>query len=337
MSIFADAIVIGAGIAGLTAARILTEAGIDVLVIDRGRTVGGRVATRRIGAELIDHGAQFFTVQDDAFRSHVDEWIEEGLVFEWSKGFNQSSLHEPEARQMPHYAVRGGMNTLARHIAAPLNQIQVGTEIITITEDDGYWILQDKRGQIYNCKSLIVAIPAPLALDLLDAGSTRLDDDDYDALARITYSECFCGLFWVDGRVTLPDPGAVYRRNANIIWIVDNRQKGIATEQTLITVQASQQYSRQMWNAPDERLLNALKLELATYMDSNATIREAQLKRWRYARPLISHTERCLYAKSHLPLLFTGDGFGEGRIEGAYLSGIAAGQRALMDFVNIPS
>jgi renalase len=334
-SIFVDVIVIGAGIAGLTAARILTEAGVDVVVVDKGRSVGGRVATRRIGTGLIDHGAQFFTVTDASFFSQVDEWIKEGIVFEWTRGFNQSSLHEPENQGMSHYAVRGGMNQLAQHLAQPLTNIRVGTQIITATEDDGSWILQDTSGQIYTCKSLIMAIPAPLALDLLDAGSTRLDDDDYSALARITYSECLCGLFWVDGRVTLPDPGAVYRRNANIIWIVNNQQKGISADQTLITVQASQQYSRQMWNGPDDRLLNALKMELSVYMDSDTTIREAQLKRWRYARPLISHDEPCLYAKSSIPLIFAGDGFGEGRIEGAYLSGVVAGQRALSDFVNI--
>lgn len=337
MGIFVDVIVIGAGVAGLAAARILMESGIDVLVVDKGRDVGGRVATRRIGNGLIDHGAQFFTIHDETFRQQVEQWLNDGIVFEWTQGFNRSSLHLPEQQGMVHYAVRGGMNALARHIAEPLLKVRTGVQIITVTEDDDGWILQDSQGQFYICKSLIMAIPAPQALNLLDAGSTYLYEDDFEALAKITYSECLCGLFWVEGRVTLPDPGAVYRTNSNIIWIVDNHRKGLTKHETLITVQASQQYSRQMWNGPDDRLLNALKTELSIYMDSNATIREAQLKRWRYARPLVSHPEPHLYAQTTLPLIFAGDGFGEGRIEGAYLSGVSAGKRLVMNLAKIVS
>ncbi|NIR36133.1 MAG: FAD-dependent oxidoreductase, partial [Actinobacteria bacterium] len=50
-------LVIGAGMAGLTAARLLTDRGADVLVVDKGRAVGGRMATRRVGDAAFDHGA----------------------------------------------------------------------------------------------------------------------------------------------------------------------------------------------------------------------------------------------------------------------------------------
>ncbi|MSO32728.1 MAG: FAD-dependent oxidoreductase, partial [Ilumatobacteraceae bacterium] len=58
-------VVVGAGIAGLTAARALSHAGHSVIVLDKGRSVGGRMATRRIGDATVDHGAQFFTVRSD--------------------------------------------------------------------------------------------------------------------------------------------------------------------------------------------------------------------------------------------------------------------------------
>ena len=45
--------VVGAGIAGLTAARAL-DGNHDVVVLDRGRSVGGRLATRRMG-DAVDH------------------------------------------------------------------------------------------------------------------------------------------------------------------------------------------------------------------------------------------------------------------------------------------
>ena len=66
-------VVVGAGLAGLVAARALADDH-EVVVFDKGRSVGGRLATRRIGAARLDHGAQFFTVRGDDFRRQVDDW-----------------------------------------------------------------------------------------------------------------------------------------------------------------------------------------------------------------------------------------------------------------------
>ncbi len=49
--------IIGAGMAGLTAARHLVADGHPVAVFDKGRGIGGRLATRRAEAGTFDHGA----------------------------------------------------------------------------------------------------------------------------------------------------------------------------------------------------------------------------------------------------------------------------------------
>ncbi len=58
-------VIIGAGVSGLIAARTLQASGVRVKVLDKGRGVGGRLATRRSGVGVFDHGAQFFTVCDE--------------------------------------------------------------------------------------------------------------------------------------------------------------------------------------------------------------------------------------------------------------------------------
>jgi monoamine oxidase len=52
-------LVIGAGMAGLTAARILVEAGRPVTLLEAGSRVGGRIHTIRDGNEVIELGAEF--------------------------------------------------------------------------------------------------------------------------------------------------------------------------------------------------------------------------------------------------------------------------------------
>ncbi len=55
-----DVVIVGAGLAGLAAARELSIHGVDVAVLERGDTVGGRVRTDRIDGLQLDHGFQLY-------------------------------------------------------------------------------------------------------------------------------------------------------------------------------------------------------------------------------------------------------------------------------------
>ena len=50
-------VIIGAGVSGLLCGKRLTEAGHSVLLIDKGRNVGGRLSTRRTNGAIFHHGA----------------------------------------------------------------------------------------------------------------------------------------------------------------------------------------------------------------------------------------------------------------------------------------
>jgi phytoene dehydrogenase-like protein len=56
----ADVVVVGAGLAGLSAARRLAAAGVDVLVVEAADAVGGRVATDAVDGFLLDRGFQVY-------------------------------------------------------------------------------------------------------------------------------------------------------------------------------------------------------------------------------------------------------------------------------------
>ena len=56
-----DVVVVGAGLAGLAAARILTAAGIETCVLEASDDVGGRVRTDVVDGFLLDRGFQLYT------------------------------------------------------------------------------------------------------------------------------------------------------------------------------------------------------------------------------------------------------------------------------------
>src|ERR1044071_753725 len=86
--------VVGAGIAGLAAARVLHDRRHDVRVFERAPIPGGRCATRVItaielprglsGELAFDHGAQYFTVRDDRFSLIAAEWERDRVIGKWT-------------------------------------------------------------------------------------------------------------------------------------------------------------------------------------------------------------------------------------------------------------
>ena len=329
-----DGLVVGAGLAGLLAAHALRQRGLRVLVVDKGRSVGGRLATRRLGPGQADHGAQFFTVRTAEFQAWVDRWQAEGLVFTWATGWSDGSLAPAAFDGPPRYAVQGGMNALAKHLADGL-EVQNDLRLIAVQAAPDGWQAIAETGQRYAARGLLLTPPVPQSLTLLQAGAVPLAATDRAALARIRYAPCLAGLFWVDRPPLLPEPGALQRPGNDIPWMADNRRKGISPDATIITVHAGAEPSRRLYEAADAKALALLSEGLQPWLAPGTRVLEAQLKRWRYALPTVLHDEPALRASGLHPLVFAGDAFGGPRVEGAALSGLAAGQ-ALADALADP-
>ena len=326
----ADVLVVGAGISGLMAARSLVDRGYSVQVIERGRSVGGRLATRRIG-ELgqADLGAQFFTVRSETFRRHVDGWLAENLVYVWGTGWSDGSIKRTHSDGHPRYVVRDGMNGLAKHLAASLN-IVLDRLVTYVGFQNGNWQLRDSDGETYRGRALLMTPPMPATLELLSASAISLHPDDNDQLRRIQFGPCLCGIHEIEGEIDMPEPGAVQNFHSEVYWVADNHAKGIS-KSTIITSHANAKFSRQNWDASEADIIRELESSVQPYLKPGANIVSTQLKKWRFSVPLTTYPHEFMFARD-LPLLaFAGDAFGgRGRVEGAFVSGVAAGN-ALAD------
>jgi monoamine oxidase len=68
-----DVVVVGAGMAGLTAARALAEAGLRVLVVEAQERIGGRILTQHVAGEAIELGAEFIHGRPPELWALIDE------------------------------------------------------------------------------------------------------------------------------------------------------------------------------------------------------------------------------------------------------------------------
>lgn len=320
-----DVLVIGAGIAGLMAARRLTLAGLHVMVVEKNVTAGGRLSTVRLDPGLADSGAQFFTVRTREFQQEVDNWLEAELVYEWSRGWSDGSLLTTPVDGYSRYAARGGFSSLAFELAQEVD-VQYSTRLVSLSRVDKWWQVRAVSGAEWHCRAAILTSPVPQSLELLENGRIRLPDSDLLALQSIQYAPCLSGLFRVEGQVNLPRRGALQRPGEAISWIADNQQKGISPDARVLTVHANRQASEWHWSLSDASILSWMSGEIAPWLEAGTRISGLRLDRWRYAVPIEVYPARCFVADIDGLLVFAGDAFDGPRLEGAVLSGWAAAE-----------
>ena len=311
--------IVGAGLSGLVAARRLTAAGRSVRLIDKGRSVGGRLATRRTGNATFDHGAQFFTVRSPEFAELVAQATAASVVYEWCQGFDAEG--DGHAR----HACHGGMNALAKWLAADLDVITASQTIaVTAGPDTAGWTMRQADGTSVASDALVLTAPVPQSLALLDAGGVSLDPAVRAELDTVRYFATLALLVTVGGDPAIPEPGGVQLPETEpFTFVADNQRKGISAAPA-VTLHANHAYSAARYDDdPDE--VRAELLELAGPWLGEATVIEAQLKKWLYAGPIEPLPDECIVTTAAgAPLVFAGDAFGGPKVEGAARSGMAA-------------
>jgi predicted NAD/FAD-dependent oxidoreductase len=286
-------------------------------VFDKGRSPGGRLATRRIGAATLDHGAQFFTVRTAEFESQVAAWRERGLVDVWHHG-----LDEP-ADGHPRFRAAGGMNRLARDLAAGLD-VRCDSLVFAVHRVASGWEVVLDDASVHHADAVVLTCPTPQSFALLFEVGVDVPMD----VIRADYDRTIALLAVLDGPSAVPAPGAVQRADTDapdgaaiFSFVADNAAKGISAAPAL-TLHASPTWSEAHWDADAAETHRALLDAAATYV-GDARVVESQVKRWRFATPRRTWPDPC-WVSPEGTLVLAGDAFAGPRVEGAYVSGLAA-------------
>jgi renalase len=302
--------VIGAGVAGLACARRLANAGRTVTLFDKGRAVGGRLATRREELAAWDHGAQYFTVRDPAFGRLVEQARMAGQVERWRPRWPGG---EQEERDL--WVGVPGMSALPRWMARGLDVVP-GVRILWLSRQSSTWTLTDDRGTGFDgFDFVVVATPAPQAAALA-AGHSPLAE----AAAAVRMDPCWAVMAAFERRVDAP-VDADWSPDRVLPWFARNNSKPRRGGLDAWVLHADSAWSREHLEDDASRVRSALLGRLAERLSLTLPpVATVEAHRWRYARVGEPLGEACLLDRG-AGIALCGDWCLDARVEAAFLSG----------------
>ncbi len=309
--------VVGAGIAGLTAARRFAEANADPMVFDKARRPGGRSSTRRAQELSFDHGAQYFTCRDRAFEHLVSDWCQRGVAARWDAPIiTLANGVRGEARgESARYVGVPGMSALARDLAADLD-VACEQRIERIERSAGRWRVISDAGRIFDgFDAVVIATPAPQAVPFL-AGLPQLAA----RVAAVEMQACHAAM------VAFAEPfgvdfGGAFVAESPLSWVARNGTKPGRPDGECWVLQTTPEWSTAHLDASSETitaaLLEALGAALGRALPPSTHRASHQ---WRFARSEPPLGQAFLWDPDAC-LGVCGDWAFGGRIESAFSSG----------------
>jgi renalase len=302
-------VVVGAGLSGVAAARTLQDAGVDVLVLERARHVGGRMASPRTDDRVVDTGASYFTVADPAFEAVVQDWQRRGLARPWTDTFQVADDGELTPKPGPmRWAAPGGLRTLVEDLARGLDvqeqtvrRIEVGPAVDGRPAD-----------------AVVLAMPDPQARRLLgpafQAEAAALNDP-FEPVLALTARWAAAAWPAFDGAFVANDP--------LVSWIADDGRRRDDFAPVLVA-HSTPEFAAEHLEAPQEAA-PLLELAVRDVLGIQTAAVSTKVQRWTFARPTGARADRYFFGENRIGLC--GDAWSDKpRVEAAYLSGVAVGR-----------
>lgn len=313
-------LVVGAGMTGLTAARALAEQGIDVVVLDKGRAVGGRMATRRWRGAVFDHGAQHFSVRTAEFADVVDGLRAGGVADVWMK--TRSWTH-PERGVESRYVGVGGMRRIPETLATGL-AVGTGIQVDAVEVAPGRVTIVSGGERVVTGTGAIVTAPLPQSHRLLSDAGCSVGDDVGELLAA-GYDATLAVLAVLD-RPSGLESGHRADPSGAIAWIADNQHKG-ASPVPALTIHSSADFASS--RIDDDPAAWGAELIAAARPHHDGVVIHHRTHRWLFSAPRATATVGAVAVRAAAPVVLAGEIFAGARVEGAHTSGRIAAETLL--------
>jgi renalase len=338
-----DIAIIGAGLSGLTGAQALQKAGYTVVILEKSRGVGGRVATRRINDSRVDHGARYLEPIGIQTQDLIQALQQQNALKLWPETlyeFKENQL-KPSLNQSPKYIAPDGMNSVGKFLAEGL-EIWFNRRVIElkITENKTWSLSLEQTHETakdkplaVEAKSVVIAIPAPQALMLLESLESQINSDLLNQVRAVEYDPCMTVMAGYSSKQQsaflnreIDWKAVTFPEDKILDWVGLDSSKRTLSQPPIVVIQSTADFAKKHLDTVNldpvgKQLLQAAATCLMPELNDPEWIK---VHRWRYAfcpQPL---PNSCLTTTIPLPLVCTGDWCSRQQIEGALASGKAA-------------
>jgi renalase len=256
--------IVGAGIAGLSAARELRDRGWAVTIFEKSADVGGRMATRTTDEMSFDHGVPCFNFNTSEFHDAAAIW--RPAVAEWG---NKTCVGTPN------------MKAPARALAAGLNVIH-GQTVLSLARRTAGWTLTLSNGSeagYFSC--VVLAIPSPQATAMLAGSHCALPD-----INMAVYRPCWTLMFAVEmpllGKLSEPHQRIDNAILETLIW--NSSKPGRSSYPACAVVHATARWSRAHLKLDPVDAAERMVAALWRVHGSAMPLLHARAHRWRFAQ-----------------------------------------------------
>lgn len=328
--------IIGAGLAGCTAAEELTNNGANITVFEKSRGLGGRLSTKRRNWAWLDMGAQYFTARSEAFIRQTSKWLESGVAKHWDAHFltydNRGLSISPDDTER--YVGTPKMNAFLDRLRDSQISINVECKIQQISCSNNLYYCNTENEQFGPFDVVISTTPYNQAITILEPDIT-ISGKNKAFLMDPTWA---VGLQFAEPLMlhSTKNVGGIFVKKGNLTWIGHNSNK--PTRNRLDTGDTWILHFDPAWSAQHieekgdwitgegiKSLQNMVDMSLPEITNKIA-------HRWRYARnkdtPL-PKTNGYLKAEDEA-IYLAGDWALGGRVENAFLSGLYTAKAILI-------
>lgn len=311
--------IIGAGLSGLTIANKLKN-NANIIIFEKARGVGGRLATRRAEPYVFDHGAQFFKAKTNEFKSFIDPMIKGGVLKVWEARFAEIDNSRIISKRQwsaddPHYVGVSGMSAMAKFLSQDLT-IQLQTRVSSIKKYQDKWIIQDTQGaNLGEYDWVISTMPVEQMFDMFESSQLKMP-----AIKRVKMQGCFSLMLGFQKPLDLEFDAALVR-GADISWVSVNSSKPGREKAFSLLINSTNKWADAHIDNNKAELLQYLCREASNVIGIDLSSADHKdIHCWRYANITKQKTETH-YIDSKNKIGICGDWFIHGRVESAFISG----------------
>jgi len=301
---------IGAGISGLVCARRLVAQGVQVLILEKSRSLAGRCASRKFGDHVVDSGVQYFTLRNPVVRKEVQSVSSDQLQTISPPVYENGKIYrEGEER----FYLAGGNNRFGKLLAEGL-EVRKESEVRGVFPQGKKW---EVAGELFD--GVVSSAPWPQSAALFGMRESEV-------VFEPNLTACLEYLIpWDGGRyATLDSTG-----QEPLAWVgCENAKEGrIQKGKSVYVVQASTSYSREHLEADPTWWIQDLQKRVEKEWGLDQEKRGATFgHRWRYARRSRGAPQPSALADG---LYMCGDSVTDSRVESVWKSGIEVAEKVL--------